>query len=177
MPTERLPAEDGLDLCRVELYLDGSPQPVAVHVPPAQFELDTSDLPDGHHELLIVARDRSGRRGVRRIAFEVRNGPGIAVSGLRSGDVVEGRLSLLVNAYGGAYESWEPARAETPAPIPTWVWVLLLLIVAWSIFYTAREWSPSGGLEDSPTYSEWRGPPRGDAADPGGHTRTGSLHA
>lgn len=136
----RLPG--ALDECRVELYLDGASEPLAAYAPPARFELDTTRLPDGRHELLVVATDRSGRRGMRRIPFEVRNGPGIAVNGLRSGDVVEGRLSLMVNAYGAAYESWEPARAETPAPVPTWVWVLLLLIAAWSIFYTARQWSP-----------------------------------
>lgn len=128
---------------RIEVYLDGAVEPVAVSIPPSGIELDTSLLEDGPHVLTVVATDRSGRRGVRRIPFEVRNGPGIAVSGLRSGDVVEGRLSLLVNAYGGAYEeNWEPARAETPAPVPTWVWVLLLLIIAWGIFYTARQWSP-----------------------------------
>lgn len=128
---------------RIEVYLDGSAEPVLVHTPPAHIELDTSSLADGPHVLTVVATDRSGRRGVRRIPFEVRNGPGIAVSGLRSGDVVEGRLSLLVNAYGGAYEeNWEPSRAETPAPIPTWVWVLLLTIIAWGIFYTARQWAP-----------------------------------
>lgn len=133
---------------RIEIYLDGSDQPVAVHTPPAQLELDTNTLEDGPHVLLVVATDRSGRRGLRRIPFEVRNGPGIAVRGLRSGDVVEGRLSLLLNAYGGAYEEhWEPARAETPAPVPTWVWVLLLVIVAWGIFYTARQWSPPIGVE------------------------------
>ena len=128
---------------RVEIYLDDAPEPVAIHVPPAELELDTSTLEDGPHVLVVVATDESGRRGVRRIPFEVRNGPGIAVTGLRGGDVVEGRLALLVNAYGGGYEEhWEPARAETPAPIPTWVWVLLLLIVAWAIFYLARQWAP-----------------------------------
>lgn len=139
---------------RIEVYLDGSAQPVTVNTPPASIEIDTSSLEDGPHLLTVVATDRSGRRGVRRIPFEVRNGPGIAVSGLRSGDVVEGRLSLLVNAYGGAYEeNWEPARAETPAPIPTWVWVMLLLILAWGIFYTARQWSPPPDLAHA-VYSE-----------------------
>ncbi|MEO8634432.1 MAG: cytochrome C [Gemmatimonadales bacterium] len=155
MPTEI--AAGGAAGSRIEIYLDGSGEPLAVYTPPAYFELETSSLEDGRHELVVVATDRSGRRGIRRIPFEVRNGPGIAVSGLRSGDVVEGRLSVLVNAYGGAYEeNWEPSRAETPAPIPTWVWVLLLLIVAWSIFYTARQWSPSGPWTDSPTYSGWQ---------------------
>ncbi|HEY7027093.1 MAG TPA: hypothetical protein VH438_05780 [Gemmatimonadales bacterium] len=155
MPSEPL---SGAPDSRIELYLDGSPQPVAVNTPPARLEIETNTLEDGPHLLVVVATDRSGRRGVRRIPFEVRNGPGIAVSGLRSGDVVEGRLSLLVNAYGGAHEeNWEPSRAETPAPIPTWVWVLLLLIIAWGIFYTAREWSPPVGLAEA-AYSEWPRP-------------------
>ncbi len=129
---------------------------MAVNTPPANIELDTTSLEDGPHVLTVVATDRSGRRGVRRIPFEVRNGPGIAVSGLRIGDVVEGRLSLLVNAYGGAYEeNWEPVRAETPAPIPTWVWVLLLLILAWGIFYTARQWSPPAVVAH-PASSGWQ---------------------
>lgn len=140
MAGEPLPAA-GSD-SRIEVYLDDSTAPILVTTPPASFELETGSLADGPHMLTVVATDKSGRRGVRRIPFEVRNGPGIAVSGLRSGDVVEGQLSLLVNAYGGAYEEqWEPTRAETPAPIPTWVWVLLLLIAAWGIFYTVRQWS------------------------------------
>jgi len=152
---------------RIEVYLDDSPEPVSVYRPPARFDLDTSDLADGPHELRIVATDVSGHRGIRRIPFEVRNGPGIAVSGLRSGDVVEGRVSLLVNAYGGAYEeNWEPARAETPAPIPTWTWVLLLFVVAWAIFCGARHWAPSGDLAGSPTYSSWN-EPRSEAGEGG----------
>jgi hypothetical protein len=141
---------------RIEIFLDDTSEPLSVYRPPARFDLDTDALDDGPHELRIVATDVSGHRGVRRIAFEVRNGPGIAVSGLRPGDIVEGQVSILVNAYGGAYEeNWEPARAETPAPIPTWTWVLLLVVVAWAIFYGARNGSPSGAMASSPTYSSW----------------------
>lgn len=143
---------------RVEVYLDGSDHPIGVYHPPARFRLDTEGLEDGPHELRIVATDRSGHRGVRTIPFEVRNGPGIAVDGLKRGDVVEGALDLLVNAYGGAYEeNWEPARAETPAPIPTWAWVLFLGAVAWSMFYAARTWSPSPDMAGSPTFARWTG--------------------
>ena len=141
---------------RLEIYLDGGSDPIGVYQPPARFKLDTEALDDGPHELRIVATDRSGRRGVRTLPFEVRNGPGIAVDGLKRGDVVEGELDLLVNAYGGAYEEhWEPSRAETPAPIPTWAWVLLLGTVAWAMFYAARTWSPSPEMARSPTYSGW----------------------
>lgn len=163
-PLERDPRDS-----HIEVYLDDSDQPVAVNTPPAQLEIETSLLEDGPHVLVVVATDRTGRRGVRRIPFEVRNGPGIAVSGLRSGDVVEGRLSLLVNAYGGAYEeNWEPGRAETPAPIPTWVWVFLLLVLAWGVFYTARQWSPPVGV----TQAVYPGSAAAGLPDPsGGVTR------
>ena len=141
---------------RVEVYLDGAAEPIGVYRPPARFSLDTEQLEDGSHELKIVATDRSGHRGVRTVQFDVRNGPGIAVDGLKDGDVVEGEVSLLVNAYGGAHEeNWEPARAETPAPVPTWAWVLFLGVVAWAMFYAAQTWSPSPEMASSPTYAAW----------------------
>lgn len=144
------------DRNRIEVYLDGGDTPIGSYRPPARFQLDTTQLDDGPHELRIVATDNSGHRGVRTIPFVVRNGPGIAVDGLRNDDVVEGELELLVNAYGGATEErWEPARAETPAPIPTWAWVLFLGTIAWSMFYAARTWSPYPEMADSPTFSTW----------------------
>ncbi|MEP7381144.1 MAG: hypothetical protein ABI910_05620 [Gemmatimonadota bacterium] len=130
----------------VEIFLDDATTPFATHVPPARFELDTTRLDDGAHMLRFVARDGSGKRGVRAVRFTVRNGPGIAIDGIEEGDVVDGRVSLLVNAYGAGYEElWEPARAETPAPIPTVTWVLMLVIGAWSLYYLVRHWSPEGG--------------------------------
>ena len=145
---------------RVEVFLDGTTEPFAVHRPPARFALDTSQLEDGPHSLRVVAHDGSGRRGVRIVHFTVRNGPGIAVDGLRDGDVVEGQLSLLVNAYGAGYEEyWEPSRAETPAPVPTWTWVLVLTLVAWAMFYTVRYWSgPDDGMMDHAGRSGLVGP-------------------
>jgi len=138
---------------RIEVYLDKDPEPLATYKPPDRFQLDTTLLEDGPHVLRIVAVDRSGRRGLRRIPFEVRNGPGIAVDGLSENDVVEGRISILINAYGGAYEDkWEPTRAETPAPIPTWAWVAVILVIAWSMYYGIRQWRPGPQYAETPTY-------------------------
>lgn len=143
---------------RVEVYLDDQAEPLAVFEPPARFGLDTESLPDGPHELRIVATDPSQHRGLRRIPFEVRNGPGIAVQGIAAGEVVEGRIGVLVNAYGGGHDqNFEAGRAETPAPIPTWAWVLLLGVVAWAMFYAARQWSPPAPFASSPTYAAWLG--------------------
>src|SRR5699024_690045 len=109
---------------------------------PVRFELDTTKLEDGKHTIRIEAFDASGYKGVRTIPFEVRNGPGIGIDGLKDDDVLDGKVPVLINAYGGAREPyWEPARAETPAPVPTWAWVLLLTIVAWSAFYIAQHWN------------------------------------
>lgn len=135
------------------VYLDDGPEPIARYRPPGSFDLDTTGMEDGPHVLRIVAVDRSGRRGARKISFEVRNGPGIAVDGLREHDVVEGKISVLINAYGGAYEEkWEPRRAETPAPVPTWAWVVLIAVVAWAMYYGIQQWKPSPQFANTPTY-------------------------
>ncbi len=140
---------------RIEVYLDDNSEPVASYMPPGKFELDTTKLDDGPHRLRIVAFDRYANRGVRGISFEVRNGPGIAVDGLRDGDIVEGKVGILINAYGGAYEEkWEPTRAETPKPVPTWAWVAFIVVVAWAMYYAVEQWKPPPHFAQTPTYRE-----------------------
>ena len=144
------------DLVRVDVFLDDDPRPIGSYRPPASFELDTTKLPDGAHKLIIRATDQRGVVGVREVNFVVRNGPGIAVVGLNSGDIVEGRIPVLVNAYAGSTEKqWEPKRAETPAPVPTWAWVLFLAIAAWAMFYWADNLRPDSKmvLANAPTFA------------------------
>lgn len=138
----------------IHVYLDDQVEPIVSYRPPVRFELDTTRLEDGPHTLRIVASDSTGHEGVRTIPFEVRNGPGIDVEGLQDNDTLEGKVPILLNAYGGASEPfWEPSRAETPAPVPTWAWVLLLVVVAWSTFYIAQQWNAPDEFAGSPTYS------------------------
>lgn len=138
---------------RTLVYLDDDAEPLLSHPPPVRFELDTARLDDGAHRLRVEAYDSTGRKGVRTIAFTVRNGPGIAVDGVRDNDVLEGKIPILINAYGGSGEiHWEPSRAETPAPIPTWAWVLFIAIVAFGAFYGVRLWRPPPDFATTPTY-------------------------
>lgn len=138
---------------RVFVYLDDASEPLAEYEPPMRFELDTTQLEDGPHTLRVEAYDAMGRKGVRTIPFTVRNGPGIAVQGIRKDDVLEGSIPVLVNSYGGSNEpNWEPSRAETPAPIPTWAWVLFIVVAAWGGFYFVSQWRPTQAYADAPTY-------------------------
>jgi mono/diheme cytochrome c family protein len=144
---------DAQNLSRIDVYLDGSAEPIVSYRPPVSFELDSTQLEDGDHVLRIEAYDSNGVKGVRTVPFSVRNGPGIAVHGLTPGDVLDGKVPILVNAYGGATEKrWEPSSAETPAPIPTWTWVLVLFIVAFGVFYAVRHWNPSEDFANTPTF-------------------------
>lgn len=146
--------DEAKDLARIDVYLDDGAEPIVSYRPPVSFELDSTQLEDGEHSLRIEAFDSSGAKGVRVVPFTVRNGPGIAVHGITPGDVLDGKVPVLVNAYGGAGEKhWEPARAETPAPIPTWTWVLVLFIVAFGVFYAVRHWNPSPDFAATPTFS------------------------
>ncbi|MGH9813865.1 MAG: hypothetical protein ACRD4T_12090, partial [Candidatus Acidiferrales bacterium] len=97
-------AEYHHDPVKIEVFLDDEAEPIGVYRPPATFELDTTKLPDGPHRLRFRAHDRTGVMGVREIDFMVRNGPGIAVVGVTNGDIVEGKIPVLVNAYAGTHD-------------------------------------------------------------------------
>ena len=117
---------------RVEIFVDEEQAPRGAFEPPGQLELDTSNLTDGPHVLRVRASEGDGAAGNQEIPFVVRNGPGIAVVGLRKQEVVHGRVPILVNAYESRLgEVFAPGRAETPAPIPTWTWVLAPVVFAW----------------------------------------------
>src|SRR5690606_8607133 len=127
--------------------------PLVSYRPPVHFEIDTTLLDDGPHKMRVEAFDRAGTKGVRTVNFTVRNGPGIAIHGVRDNDQLDGTVPVLVNAYGGVGEThWEPSRAETPAGIPTWAWVLVIAIAAFGIFYGVRQWLPPAQYAATPTY-------------------------
>jgi len=141
---------------RIEVYLDNESEPIAVYRPPGRFTLDTNKLDDGEHQLRIIAYSATNKKSLKTIPFTVRNGPGIDVDGLKDNDVLDGKISLLINAFGGSSEEqWEPERAETPAPIPTWAWVLFIFIFAWSIYYFVEQFSPTPQYSNTPTYGTW----------------------
>src|SRR3546814_20456941 len=73
----------------IKVFVDEDPEPFAEFSPPVKFLFDTTRLPDGPHMLKIVARSSGGQEGIRRIPFEVRNGPAISVVGLRENEIIE----------------------------------------------------------------------------------------
>lgn len=126
---------------KIEVYLDQSTEPVASFEPPDKFTLDTSTLDDGPHTLRFMATDADGVASVRETSFIVRNGPGIAVHGIRENDIVAGQINILANAYSSKVgDIFEPMRIETPAPIPTWAWLLFLTVFAWGMWYLGIEY-------------------------------------
>jgi mono/diheme cytochrome c family protein len=134
--SEELPApcEPSASAALVELFLDGSPTPIATYRPPAIFALDTHTVEDGPHTLQIRATDALGNVGRRSLAFTVQNGPGITITGLRDGSLVGGTVQIAVNAFGGK-EPFDPHRAESLGPIPVWVWVMCSIVILWAAWY------------------------------------------
>ena len=121
---------------KVILFLDGDLQPVGEFETPVQFDLDTRKLVDGEHTLKIVSKDPTGKEGIRYIPFTVRNGPAIAVEGLKANDVVDGVLPLMINAYGkGDQKRFLIDGSETPSAIPSWLWAAVILFIGWAAFY------------------------------------------
>ena len=120
----------------ITLFVDEDPQPVGEFPAPVIFDLDTRKLVDGQHVLKVVSRDHRGKEGVKIIPFVVRNGPAIAIEGLRKDEVVEGLLPLMINAYGkGDQKTFMLHGSETPQSIPWWVLAGIVLFLAWSVYF------------------------------------------
>ena len=120
----------------VLLFIDDELQPVGEFPAPVAFDLDTRKLTDGNHILKIVSKDSLGKEGVKFIPFVVRNGPAIAIEGLKKDEEVEGVLPLMINAYGkGDQRSFMLQGSETPQSVPWWLVVGIVLFVAWSGYF------------------------------------------
>jgi hypothetical protein len=127
------------DKSTILIFIDEDTKPVAEVLSPVSFELDTRKLTDGEHTLKIVSRDPAGKEGIRRIPFIVRNGPAIAVEGIKENAVVDGVLPLMINAYGkGDQKSFMIEGSETPQSIPAWVWILIIGFAGWAMYYLFR---------------------------------------
>ena len=120
----------------IRLYLDDDKEPFKTARPPLRFQFSTLHLADGPHRLRVEAHNGLAGDSIKEIAFHVRNGVAITITGLEPGQEIAGQVGVIVNAYAGNTEiDFEPSRAETPAPIPTWAWLIFLAIVAWTMFF------------------------------------------
>ena len=120
----------------VFIYIDDDKQPIGEYKVPVHFEFDTTKIVDGNHIFKVVSKSSSGKEGIRKIPFTVRNGPSIAIEGLDENAVVDGVLPLMINAYSkGDQKKFLIEGSETPQSIPGWLWVIIILFAGWSVYY------------------------------------------
>lgn len=130
------------DKSKITLFVDNDFQPIAELIAPVQFELDTRKLTDGEHTLKLVSKSATGREGIRKIKFVVRNGPAIAVEGLSENRVVDGIIPLMINAYDkGNQKKFIIEGSETPQTVPNWLWILLIAFLGWAAYYMITNFS------------------------------------
>ena len=124
------------DKSTIFIFLDDEEKPIAEFVSPVNFELDTRKMVDGKHTLRIVSKDPTGKEGLRIVPFEVRNGPSIAIEGIKEDAIVDGILPLMINAYSkGDQKTFLIQGSETPQSIPSWVWILIIGFAGWVLYY------------------------------------------
>ena len=122
--------------------MDDDPNPFGEFDTPINFELDTEKLVDGEHVLTIVGKAPSGREGIRKIPFTVRNGPAINIEGLKTDAVVDGILPIMINAYDkGDTKKFLIEGSETPRSIPAWMWAAIIFFFGWAAYYTVSWWA------------------------------------
>lgn len=124
------------DKSKIILFIDEDTQPIAELTAPVQFELDTRKLTDGEHTLILVSKSPTGREGIRKINFIVRNGPAIAIEGISENAIVDGTVPLMINAYDkGDQTKFIIEGSETPQSVPWWLVVGIIILAAWTAFY------------------------------------------
>lgn len=127
---------------KVFLFIDEDLQPIAELITPVQFQLDTRKLTDGEHILKIISKSHTGREGIKKMKFIVRNGPAIAIEGLRENEVIDGVLPIMINAYDkGNQKKFIITGSETPQSVPSWLWILLVAFLGWAIYYSISNFS------------------------------------
>lgn len=120
----------------VTLFIDDDVKPYGEFLVPINFDLDTRKLVDGEHVLKIISKDPFGKEGIRIIPFIVRNGPAIALEGIKENEVVDGIIPLMINAYGkGDQTRFLIEGSETPRSIPAWFWAIIIGFVGWAMYY------------------------------------------
>lgn len=125
-----------MEKSKVSIFIDDEVNPLGEFDVPVRFELDTRKLVDGDHTLKVVGKDPSGKEGITRIPFTVRNGPAISVVGLQPNDVVDDLVPVMLNAYGkGDQKRFLIDGSETPRAIPLGLWVFGLVFVGWGVYY------------------------------------------
>ncbi|WP_276371110.1 cytochrome C [Chryseolinea sp. H1M3-3] len=121
---------------KVLVFIDDAAQPIGEFDTPVKFDFDTRKLIDGQHTFKVVSKDPLGKEGILIVPFTVRNGPAIAIEGLKQNDVVDGVLPLMINAYGkGDQTRFLIDGSETPRSIPSWIWALGILFTGWAAYY------------------------------------------
>ena len=124
------------DSSSVIIFIDDQKQPLASYTAPVNFELDTRKLVDGEHVMTIVSKDPTGKEGIKKVPFIVRNGPAITLEGIKENEVVDGVVPIMLNAYGkGDQKEFIIHGIETPRSVPTWLWILIIGFIGWSAHY------------------------------------------
>lgn len=154
-----------MDKPHVRIYLDDEPAPIVDRELPVELKLDTLELSDGPHRVTVRARDGSGREGFEEIPFEVHNGPGVVVSGLKPNSTRRGTINVTVDAFS-VDDPFDPRRAEARSSIPVWVWVMSLFVVAWAVWYAASMWQVPPQFAHTPTYASEASGQSASAAGP-----------
>jgi hypothetical protein len=127
----------------IKIFLDEDPTPFASFEPPVKFVFDTTKILDGKHRLKIIAKSSNGIEGIKIIPFEIRNGPSIAVVGLKENEIVNEQIPITINAYGSERKDiFVVSGSETPKAIPAWVWALIIIFIGFALFYFLMYWTP-----------------------------------
>jgi cytochrome c oxidase subunit 2 len=116
---------------RIEVFLDGSTEPVRVlKEPPFKLTLNTANLPDGDHTLRMVTYYTGGKSEVKTIPFKVSNLPGLVVEGLEAGKEITGDLEVTLRVA----DAEQPVTSGAFPAVGSVIATAVILLGIWLFF-------------------------------------------
>ena len=83
-----------------------------------------------------MSKNPDGKEGIRHIPFHVRNGPAIAIEGIKENDIVDGIIPIMINAYSkGNQKQFLIEGSETPQSTASLFWAIIIRFIGFAIYY------------------------------------------
>ncbi|MHB1922252.1 MAG: hypothetical protein ACYCOO_08445 [Chitinophagaceae bacterium] len=122
---------------KIYVFLDEQEGAIAELTAPVQFELDTTQMKEGIHQIRILNQDNRGHEDTRIIPFEIKTHPSLPAVGIQEYSPVNGIISVKINPdFRIDQENLLSVDAQKISlTLPDWLSLVLFGLSCWVTYY------------------------------------------